>query len=231
MTRRRSRVARWVNAFAAAWLVALVAPGSAHAETHQIAIVGHAFSPVSMTVHVGDTITWTNSDQAPHDATTTSAPASFRSPTLTTGQSWSYQVTTPGDYAYFCSIHPDMRAQLTVLPADPPPAQQQPAPAQPAPAQPAPAQPIPTQPAKQPDPGTQPGQHQPTEAEQPAVPVQQPAASAAAPTAPSSTSAGTAVAAAASADPKVNPMLLVAALVAGVTVLCLLLLGSRPNQT
>jgi len=75
------------------------------------------------TVHVGDRITWTNADEAPHDAVTTSGPAQFRSPTLQKqkGQSWSYTFTRAGTYAY-CSIHPEMRARVVVVPEETAPA-------------------------------------------------------------------------------------------------------------
>jgi hypothetical protein len=62
-------------------------------------------------------VTWTNTDQAPHDITTTSAPVAIHSPTLKTGMSWSYTFRTPGNYSYICSIHPDMRATVVVRPA------------------------------------------------------------------------------------------------------------------
>jgi plastocyanin len=84
--------------------------GAAYANT----MAHYAFGPAQMSVHVGDSITWTNTDAAPHDVTTTSAPVAIHSPTITTGQSWSYTFTVPGPYLYICSIHPDMHAALTV---------------------------------------------------------------------------------------------------------------------
>jgi len=95
----------------------LFTPVPAVAATQSVAMAQYAFGPAAITVHVGDTITWTNHDQAPHDVTTTSAPVSLHSPTLSTGQSWTYTFSQPGTYAYICSIHPDMKAQVTVLPA------------------------------------------------------------------------------------------------------------------
>ncbi len=101
------------------------------AETHQIPIAQYAYVPATMTVHVGDVVTWTNQDQASHDV----AGGTFHSPMLATGQSWSFTFTQPGTYDYICSVHPDMRAQIVVLAAEttaaPPPAQpvaQEPAP-------------------------------------------------------------------------------------------------------
>lgn len=53
-----------------------------------------------MTVRVGDTVTWMQHDEAPHDVVTTSAPVAFRSPRLSAGQSWSYTFRQPGTYQY-----------------------------------------------------------------------------------------------------------------------------------
>jgi plastocyanin len=94
------------------------------AMTHQIPISRYAYQPATMTVHVGDVVTWTNQDQAAHDV----AGGTFHSPMLAQGQSWSFTFTQPGTFDYVCSVHPDMRAQIVVLavqtPAPPrPPAQ------------------------------------------------------------------------------------------------------------
>src|ERR1044072_2211388 len=37
---------------------------------------------------------------------------------MATGQSWTFTFTVPGTYSYYCSVHPDMRAQVVVLPAE-----------------------------------------------------------------------------------------------------------------
>ncbi|HEY0501131.1 MAG TPA: cupredoxin family copper-binding protein [Kutzneria sp.] len=97
--------------------LAVLAPTPAMAAPQAVTMAGYAFAPASLTVHVGDTITWTNRDQAPHDVTTTAGPAMVHSPTLATGQSWTFTFSQPGTYAYICSIHPDMKAQINVLPA------------------------------------------------------------------------------------------------------------------
>ncbi|GAB2826715.1 cupredoxin domain-containing protein [Lentzea nigeriaca] len=106
----------------------------AAAETHQIPIARYAYVPATMTVHLGDVVTWTNQDEASHDV----AGGTFRSPMLATGQSWSFTFTQPGTFDYICSVHPDMRAKIVVLAnettaAPPPPVQQQPVVQQPAP--------------------------------------------------------------------------------------------------
>jgi len=96
-----------------------IAPARA-ATAHAVRISGYAFQPAALTVTAGDTVTWTNADQAPHDVTTTSAPVAIHGSRMEKGQSWSYTFTTPGTYAYICSIHPDMKATVIVKAAPAP---------------------------------------------------------------------------------------------------------------
>ncbi|MFI9810984.1 cupredoxin domain-containing protein [Saccharothrix variisporea] len=178
-------------------LLCFVAP-PAHAEDHAVPIRQYAYQPGSMTVHVGDAVTWTNEDQAAHDVVTSAGPAAFQSPLLAQGQSWTFTFTVPGTYSYYCSVHPDMRAEITVLPHETP----QPAP-QPVAEAPQQAAEVPQQP----------------QVSSPAVVT----------TTPPVTTTVT-QAAPTPAPSGLNPMLLLAGLVAAVTTFCLLLIGSRPDK-
>ena len=80
-------------------------------------IQGFAFVPPVLEIVAGDSITWTNLDGAPH--TVTSDTGLFDSGTLTTGESWSMTFDEPGEYPYFCAIHPFMTGLVVVLPAPP----------------------------------------------------------------------------------------------------------------
>ena len=96
--------------------IAVLLPGvPASAQGHQVNIQGYAFSPASFTLEAGDTVTWTNFDTAPHDVAVTNGPASFHSPLLSRGQSWSFTFRIPGSYSYVCSVHPDMASSLVVI--------------------------------------------------------------------------------------------------------------------
>jgi plastocyanin len=189
-------------------LLFLLAPTSpAQAATQHVAIQDYAYGPATLTIQVGDTVEWTNHDQASHDVTTTSAPVAFQSPMLATGQTWSFTFTVPGTYSYYCSVHPDMRAQIIV--------------------QPAPETPAPT-PAPAPEQAAPPAQQAPTETAAPAAPP--------ATTAPPTTTTGTMApaeqttqTAQATMTESLNPMLLVAGLVAAVTIICLLLMNAKPE--
>lgn len=93
----------------------------ASAATFQVAMKGYAFSPASLSVPAGSTVTWTNYDTAPHDVKTTSGPLAIHSPMLNKGESWSFTFTTAGAYGYVCTVHPDMTAGITVRAAAPAP--------------------------------------------------------------------------------------------------------------
>ncbi|MEV4034576.1 cupredoxin domain-containing protein [Streptomyces umbrinus] len=101
-------------------LLLWAAPGPASAATYRVAMKGYAFGPGTLTVPVGSTVTWTNQDTAPHDVKTTSGPASVHSPMLQKGQSWSFTFTTAGSYGYYCTVHPDMTARIVVQAAPTP---------------------------------------------------------------------------------------------------------------
>jgi amicyanin len=187
-------------------VLGLFAPLPASAAGQHVMIAQYAYSSATATVRVGDTITWTNHDDVPHDVVASSGPAAFRSPLLDKGQSWTHTFTSAGTYSYYCSVHPDMRAQVVVLAADTP--TQAPAPQQPAPAQ---RQPV----------------HQPATPTTTAAPT----TSAAAPisTPPMQEQQAPTQQAAVLVGKQLDPMLIVAGIVAAVAVLCLLLIGARPQ--
>jgi amicyanin len=115
------RAARGAAASAVLALLALplLPAGQASAATYPVAMKGYAFAPASLTVPAGSTVTWTNQDTAPHDVKTTSGPVSIHSPMLNKGQSWSFTFTAAGSYGYYCTVHPDMTAGITVRAAAP----------------------------------------------------------------------------------------------------------------
>jgi LPXTG-motif cell wall-anchored protein len=70
------------------------------------------FSPSSITISTGETVTWTNNGTAPegHDV----SGSGLGSGTLHNGQSYSHTFASPGTVSYFCSIHPFMKGTVTV---------------------------------------------------------------------------------------------------------------------
>lgn len=94
------------------------APGlsaPARAATAEVTIADFAFSPATLTIAVGDTVTWTNTDAVAHTATSTSG--AFDSDLLDQGESFSFTFTAPGTYDYRCTPHPQMTGRIVVEPA------------------------------------------------------------------------------------------------------------------
>jgi plastocyanin len=72
----------------------------------------YSFLPGNLTIRVGASVTWTNRDSVPHNATAGGNAWSTR--TLSGGESDSLTFATAGDYTYYCTIHPQMTARLSV---------------------------------------------------------------------------------------------------------------------
>ena len=63
-------------------------------------------------VKVGTTVTWTNGDDIPH--TVVSKDGFFKSKVLDTGDRFSFTFAKPGQFGYFCSLHPHMTGTIVV---------------------------------------------------------------------------------------------------------------------
>ncbi len=82
------------------------------ANTTEVKIDNFSFSPKSLTVEAGATVTWTNHDDIPHNVVSTEK--KFSSPVLDTDQAFSFTFKEPGSYPYFCKIHPMMTGTIVV---------------------------------------------------------------------------------------------------------------------
>ena len=80
--------------------------------SNHVAIADFSFSPDATQVAAGTEVTWHNEDPTEH--TVTAADGAFASEALGSGQSFTFRFDEPGRYAYFCEIHPDMKAVLSV---------------------------------------------------------------------------------------------------------------------
>jgi hypothetical protein len=76
-------------------------------------ISDYKFAPAAITVHVGDTVTWTNDGPTEHSATASNG--SFDTGLLKKGASASHTFAQAGTFAYICSIHPFMHGTVVVL--------------------------------------------------------------------------------------------------------------------
>jgi plastocyanin len=111
-TRAHRQTRSFVAAAAALTAMFLVGGAVAVAATRAVAISGFAFSPSSLTINVGDRVTWTNSDAVAHTATATGG--AFDTGDIGQGQSASVRFTTAGTYAYYCTPHPSMTGTIRV---------------------------------------------------------------------------------------------------------------------
>lgn len=80
----------------------------------QATIDNFTFSPVTITVPPGTTVTWTNRDDIVHTVADAEHPLETRSPPLDTGEHYSRVFTVPGVYRYFCTLHPMMQGTVVV---------------------------------------------------------------------------------------------------------------------
>ena len=83
----------------------------------KVMIADMSFSPRTLTVAAGTTVTWVNRDGDAHSVE--SRDKGFTSsPLLSTGEKYSYTFTTPGTYAYYCAVHSSMTGKIVVVAAD-----------------------------------------------------------------------------------------------------------------
>lgn len=108
--RRTSLALALVGAVAS--VLTIAAPPPIRAAEHAVQITDSTFSPATLTIQVGDTVTWRNADDRPH--TVTANDGAFDSGNLDEGVDFSFTFTAPGTYTYRCDYHPEMRATIVV---------------------------------------------------------------------------------------------------------------------
>ncbi len=109
----RPRTRSLIAACVAVVVVAALGSGVALAASQTVTIADLAFAPPSVTVSVGDTVTWTNTDAQTHTATADDE--SWDAGNITgNGGTGAVVFTTAGSYAYHCTIHPTMTGTVVV---------------------------------------------------------------------------------------------------------------------
>jgi plastocyanin len=88
-------------------------PGDKAPDSVEVKIDNFSFGAMKLTVSAGTTVTWINNDDVPHTVVSEDK-TTFRSKALDTGDKFSYTFTKPGEYPYFCSVHPKMIAEVVV---------------------------------------------------------------------------------------------------------------------
>jgi plastocyanin len=85
----------------------------ASAASFMVSEANFAFSPNTLTVQVGDTVTWKNNDASiPH---TTQSDGNWNSGNMAPGATFSFTFNTPGTYSYYCAYHRGMGMVGTII--------------------------------------------------------------------------------------------------------------------
>lgn len=72
--------------------------------------------PATITVKPGTKVTWINDGPTIHTTTSRATPPVWDSGILQVGQKYSHVFTKPGEYDYWCSLHPQMLGKVIVKP-------------------------------------------------------------------------------------------------------------------
>ena len=81
-------------------------------EPNTVSIINMTFTPATITVTAGTTVTWKNNDNMTH--TVTADDDSYDSGNIGAGGSFSKKFSIAGTYPYHCSIHPSMTGKVVV---------------------------------------------------------------------------------------------------------------------
>lgn len=79
---------------------------------NEVSIAMMSFSPSTLTIVTGSTVTWTNKDAVTH--TVTADGGSFDSGNLAPSSKFSKTFSTTGTYSYHCAIHSSMTGSIIV---------------------------------------------------------------------------------------------------------------------
>lgn len=82
------------------------------AATTTVSITDFKFTPVTVTIDIGDTVKWVNNGDAPH--TSTSNVVGLWDKTMFKGNTFSRAFTAAGSFGYHCSFHQNMKATVIV---------------------------------------------------------------------------------------------------------------------
>jgi plastocyanin len=77
-----------------------------------VSVIDFAFSPSSLSVRIGQRVTWTNRGMATH--TVTANGGLFNSGSLPPSHTFSFTFMSRGTFAYHCQIHPSMTGTISV---------------------------------------------------------------------------------------------------------------------
>ncbi len=85
--------------------------GEAYSEEFKIGMEGWEFRPSSISIHVGDTLTWLNDDDTTHNMVfedaTRGGPTKEKPHKIKVGKEFSWTFQKAGNFDYYCKLHHD----------------------------------------------------------------------------------------------------------------------------
>ena len=109
-----TRLPPFASLLVAAALFNLAGMPAALADEANVGIDNFAFTPAVLTVKSGSTVVFENHDDIPH--LVVASDGKYRSKALDTNDRFSVTFDKPGDYKYFCGLHPHMTGEIIVAP-------------------------------------------------------------------------------------------------------------------
>jgi plastocyanin len=79
-----------------------------------VKIDNFSFRRDTVNVPIGTTLIWRNGDDIPHSVV--AADKSFHSRALDSDEQFSFVFEKPGEFVYFCGLHPFMKGKIIVTP-------------------------------------------------------------------------------------------------------------------
>jgi len=99
---------------ATALALVLLQPATGARADEAVTIKSFAFGPQEVTIKVGETVTWTNEDGAPHSVVDKGG--AFKSAKLAKGDTFSQTFAAAGTFDYKCGFHGSMTGKVVVTP-------------------------------------------------------------------------------------------------------------------
>lgn len=78
----------------------------------RVSVADFSFSPRSVELKAGQSVTWKNGGQTAH---TVKGPGFFSTRAMDPGGSYSHRFTRPGTYPYLCTLHPTLMKGVVVV--------------------------------------------------------------------------------------------------------------------
>lgn len=121
---QRTRFSRFLAVFAQLTLLGLLilsvaagcsgsssgTPYGAGISGARVDMIDTEFDPVTITIKVGESVTWVNQDPVSHDAV--AGDGSWKTDILGEGDSATITFNTPGTYPYICTLHAGMKGTV-----------------------------------------------------------------------------------------------------------------------